>query len=327
MKFLKSLGDGIGTAAGVAWPTFGIVYGSLGLTHGVTTKAIALASLAGFLFIAILLPVSIWSYKNNQLEKIELQRSASEESEKIVEALLDYLYLTFLRLRHFANIDELTSISSLMQYLKMTVYADLNKNNVSVNSRVMLNNILNQDDFIFNFIRRVNIKILQNKTPVQKFENCVSNGRYNSFKQDVINIVKQSYDVNENRPSTTKYLKHGIFSFFSAFGSIAGCSAGVFGLLTSLGIFAGFSAIPVAGWSLLFSAIVFGIVVAGITIYMANDKCKYKSMHRHYKELHDEFDKHQMRTHIIVETLLNEKSKKVGSHTLLSYQNKIARGI
>jgi len=51
-------------------------------------------------------------------------------------------------------------------------------------------------------------------------------------------------------------------AFVGTFGSIAGCSAGVSGLLTGMGILSSLAAFPILGWSIIGAAVFVGIISA-----------------------------------------------------------------
>ena len=100
----------------------------------------------------------------------------------------------------------------------------------------------------------------------------------------VLNILKllqekkeNSYEIrialepikNQMKKSTSGSLSKNcvaaFYGFVGTFGAVAGCSAGVAGLLTGLGLFSGFAAFPFVGWCILgfaFSLALFAAVSA-----------------------------------------------------------------
>ncbi|MDP3267417.1 MAG: hypothetical protein Q8M40_00065 [Legionella sp.] len=75
-------------------------------------------------------------------------------------------------------------------------------------------------------------------------------------------IKELSVKVSQAPISSSTLVIKGFFGFVGTFGSIAGCSAGVAGLLTGLGLFSSFAAFPVTGFCLLGAAIFLGVVAA-----------------------------------------------------------------
>ncbi len=60
----------------------------------------------------------------------------------------------------------------------------------------------------------------------------------------------------------SKLLTSALFGFVGTFGSIAGCSAGISGLLTGIGIFTSFAAFPLLGWSIIGISVICGAIIA-----------------------------------------------------------------
>lgn len=105
MQFLKSLGDGVGTAAGVAWPIFGVTLGSLGLAIG-GISAIILGAISIAVFLLVAIPVTCWSYQNYLKEKNELLTKLQEKKQRMRQSLRTHLLKTMTSSDKLPSIDE-----------------------------------------------------------------------------------------------------------------------------------------------------------------------------------------------------------------------------
>ncbi|HRD69230.1 MAG TPA: hypothetical protein PK657_03730 [Legionella sp.] len=83
----------------------------------------------------------------------------------------------------------------------------------------------------------------------------------------------------------------GFFGFVGTFGSIAGCSAGVAGLLTGLGLFSSFAAFPVTGFCLLSAAIFLGIVAARRAVTEYKRESAHQEMNNQLKNINKELNR------------------------------------
>ncbi|MBA2648650.1 MAG: hypothetical protein H0U75_03445 [Legionella sp.] len=72
-------------------------------------------------------------------------------------------------------------------------------------------------------------------------------------------------------------LVDAFFGFVGTYGSIAGCSAGVGGVFTGLGLFTSFAAIPVLGWGILGVALIAGILMG------VDNACFTRDNHIHHE--------------------------------------------
>lgn len=275
MQRLKPLGDGIGTAAGVAWPTFGLIFGALGLTiSGLAATILGAISIG--IFILVFAPITYWSYKNYIDDKAQLKQKIGQLENNYVELAFKYLstlmdeYLFAHRITSLKHND----IDKAVQFIHEKIQHDINSKKISPNHPCvqLWKNYCHQHD---------------NNQFLNKFANLyyIDDDGYDEYKQLCkLNIVlrdimairdKNNSVLHQTIPlSIGNHIKMGAMGFFSAFGSIAGCSAGVAGLLLGLGVFTGLSSIPIVGWAAIAGALVFGFAVAAVCIYSAREKNK-----------------------------------------------------
>lgn len=252
MQILKSLSDGIGTAGGVAWTSFGLAFGALGLNMGTSTLAIVLGSISTGLFLLIGLPVTYWSYTNFLKENHELQHAIEEQEKQIVDCVIEYL----LAIKKECSIKNSQNYcgdydkSVLIEDMRHRLLKNISKQTLPSSATSILHQLLD-DDHSNCFLR----KIIEINT-VDKSE----------LKKKIISAYRKSNFFRFEELSVFAKLKTGFIAFCAAFGSLAGCSTGSLGLLTALGIFPGFAAVPIIGWAILGIAGLFGLVVAGISI-------------------------------------------------------------
>ena len=112
----------------------------------------------------------------------------------------------------------------------------------------------------------------------------------------------------------------GMIGFAAAFGSIAGCSAGVLGLLGSAGIFSGLAVTPVVGWATLGIAFIFGLTVAAICVCSALKKNNKIQLVVEYKNLNDKLKSAVLLKNITVDLAIETQKKhqiKISSNDLM----------
>jgi hypothetical protein len=289
MQILKSLGDGIGTAAGVAWPTFGIIFGTLGLSTGAAT-AIALSSISIGLFLLVFLPITYWSYKSYLKENKKLRHVLQEQRDQAHEHMLHYL-ISILRkcllknkIKHVSDLDQ----STLIQHLQDEINADIGTNNYMPQIKECLNHLLNDTQ---NTVLSTLIEALTHSK-----NNDIDNMPViiPEHKKKIMGKIKDIFmKCNQFTPKITDFseqIKMGIIGFSAAFGSIAGCAAGTIGLLTAIGVFAGLATVPVLGWSILGVATIFGLAVAAICVQSAHKKSKKIQLFNYYEQINTELN-------------------------------------
>ena len=321
---------GIGTAAGVAWPLFGTVSGSLGFGIG-TTASIILGGATGGVFLLVLLPVSIWSFKNFINDKKASEQKYQEEIAKFNDYVVSYL-LTIIKgylLKHSLTcIDDIKDIDDVIRYSINKINKFQQKDKLSQPAQSFLDAIANNKSYLEQFIYT-----LKNKFPEIKTNNLPALLKDQpSFNHDISSLIQQNeekkeqlskqikkscnafYDNVEKEISKkpipiTPYVMTGIVGFFSGFGTILGCSAGVSGLLVGVGLFAGLTAIPIVGWATLGAAIIFGGIIAASCAYHAYKKAKFDQSIQHIEAINHTFDMEQQLLNEHIETKAKMKKK------------------
>jgi ABC-type multidrug transport system fused ATPase/permease subunit len=218
MLFFKSAFNGIGSAAGVAWPFFGIVFSAVGSTIGGPVSLI-LGSFAMGLFVLIGLSIAYFSYQQMQQDKKVLHSQLLKNEEKFTNAL--EIYINQLKM-NYAIFGNKTDFNQYLDKLKE------NPKHTSL-QQVLLN---------------YQIALQQNLPP----------------KEFILQNLKNQYATQQAPYSQA--LIPAFFSFVGTFGSIAGCSAGVSGLLTGVGLFSSFTAFPLLGGIIISVAIGTGLYLA-----------------------------------------------------------------
>lgn len=222
MVLFRSAFNGIGSGAGVAWPLFGLVFSLVGGPIG-SCLSLGLGIVCILLFLTISLAICYFSYK----EKTKQQQQFSEKFQK----------------------NQCKLLSKIALYLE--IIANQTRQNISPNER------LDRD-----------------------LHQASQDGKGTPLYQ-ILSIIKKEYPQQEERMDNKKTMEHiatledmklkpsklqGIVTamtgFVSTFGSVAGCSAGVSGLLTGLGLFSSFAAFPLLGWGILGTALLCGFLMA-----------------------------------------------------------------
>ncbi|HLB42385.1 MAG TPA: hypothetical protein VJN02_05980 [Gammaproteobacteria bacterium] len=275
MQILKSLGDGIGTAAGVAWSIFGIVFGTLGLTIGTSMIAIILGCISVGLFLLVCLPITYWSYKNHLKENNEVQRTLQEQEDKLCELLFNYLLAIS---KKILIRNKYINVTTLVENIKNKIQVDIIKHQYISSIAQSLNDLLDNregNSFLFTLIDTL---LNDNENNIVK----------EHLQEDMRTICKKYNNFIHTTSNASAQIKMGMINFLAAFGSVAGCAAGTLGLLGSMGVFTSFAAVPILGWSILGVAVIFGLAVAGICIHSSYEKNKKSQLIDHYKQVNSE---------------------------------------
>ncbi|KTD45564.1 hypothetical protein Lrub_2361 [Legionella rubrilucens] len=133
--------------------------------------------------------------------------------------------------------------------------------------------------------------------------------------QHVIRLAAKHYfaaiETMLPAPPAKKLAQTAFLSFVGTFGSIAGCSAGMMGVISSLGIMAGFGAVPLLAAIILSTSIICGIYAA--THAMASETVGWKKtqVRQQLKSFNRTFS-----MDILVESRLKEEQHESVSCTL-----------
>ncbi|VEG91107.1 hypothetical protein [Legionella spiritensis] len=266
LPLFKSSFDGIGTGAGVAWPFFGILSSTLGLVAGGTIALIA-GSVAGLLFCLISGAIFYLSYRNACKEEVRLQQKAAQYQDTLNTLIVLYLKNIYQECLFHAQPDMPLDISTLSRLLHQKIKQDYATNRY-VND-ASTNQLL---------LRLLGKQSQQTIIPIfiaEKWKFGHGKGLLPSMTPEnplniAINDLTTQHIQAMTVPSPTSLqFKAAFISGAGTFGAIAGCAAGFAGLLTGLGLFAGFAAIPILGWATLILALGTALLIASCSAQQA----------------------------------------------------------
>lgn len=283
---LKSIFSAIGTGAGVAWPLFGVLSSSLSFRVGGLTT-IGLGSLCSILFFTISLPVFWISFQNTK---------------KRNKQLMNKLFLV---------------MESILRRLQEN-YLERKKNN----SRIGLSDFIIYLNLLEKFYEKNNnefslrlIQLLQDQVAL------TGNNQFQLNKKTIKNLVQV---LVEKIPGEDLPAKQFVSTFFLAFagvfGSIAGCSSGIMGLLASLGVVSGFHAMPLIGIGILIFAVVIGLAMAIKSVHAEAEAMKKKAILKNIKAFDQEI--HQQPSFVPDAEDLNINERKKNQHAGLTRRAK-----
>ncbi|WP_133137665.1 hypothetical protein [Legionella rowbothamii] len=254
MALFKSIINGVGTGAGVAWPLFGIVSSVAGTSIG-GLLSFTLGGIAITLFLTTCAAVFYLSYQQSQEEQQKLQMLLKKNEQKLMEFINEYIKTID---KKYQLTDKTMSFESylLLQLNQQLLDRDNDKQSPLHQSLII-------------------IKIMIER---QLFK-----------EKSILSLIEKEF-VN---PSSVPFSKAGtpmFFAFVGTFGSIAGCSAGLSGLFSGLGLFSSFAAFPLLGWGVLAMATSMGIFAANNAFIESQENYKnevlnqtIKTMYQHLK--------------------------------------------
>jgi len=294
MQILKSSRDAIGTAAGVAWPTFGIVFNTLALTMG-GVSAIVLGSFSLSLFLIVAFPIAYWSYKNHFEEKRILHFNMVRERELINAILLAYLINTIKN--YLIKNHTIFITSALRDQLKEKIFRD---------TQTIFKRTSKLEKDLDAFLKKFTNILIYNHDP--------------SKIEILKKLISRFINTNEKSiyfqpPSIRSQIRVAGMCFTASFGSIAGCMAGMIGLLVGVGLLMGLAAVPIVGWASLGVALIFGVATAAHSVQSYRKKYKKNQMISFYKEI----NKHFINTNKFINAKFStEKNRKFHNNNLPS---------
>jgi hypothetical protein len=254
MAFFKSIINGVGTGAGVAWPLFGIVFSVAGASVG-GLLSFTLGGIAATLFLTVCAAVFYLSYEHAQEEQQKLQILLQKNEQKLIEFINEYIKTMD---KQYQLTDKKISFESylLLQLNQQLSDRDNNKQSPLHQSLII-------------------IKIMSEQ---QLFK-----------EKSILSLIEKEF-VNPVSIPFSKAITPMFFAFVGTFGSIAGCSAGLSGLFSGLGLFSSFAAFPLLGWGVLAIAASMGIFAADNAFIDAQKNYKHevlnqtvKTMYQHLK--------------------------------------------
>jgi hypothetical protein len=274
MQILKPIGDGLGTAAGVAWPTFGLISGALSMTIA-GPAAIVLGAITAAVYVMVAIPVMIWSFRETSLENNKLIIKSQKQTNKLEKNLRDYLAILVRECRHEAEIAHLQHGASAAA-VKFMLLKTQSGSDTMVNDDVKcaLKWLLKHkkcDEMIAAEINAQNKQLLADITKELTTANAVKSG----FKY---------------KPSISHHIKTGIKHFASGFGALAGCSAGTVGMLLGIGLLTTGGAMPLVCWILFGASLLFGIAVG--TVWAIRERMREKELQtlQHFKAINQNLE-------------------------------------
>ncbi|STX52369.1 Uncharacterised protein [Legionella busanensis] len=236
---IKSALEGIGSGNG-AWPIFGILSAVFNLAIGGTT-AFILGSICSSAFLLISIPIAYKSYQNMKKQQQELE----EKKERYENLLLANLNALLITMQQFKILNTDNAFTSLLEE-KVIDLEQLDKDKNKLFSRFL------------QYLSFSTIFSAYNQLEPQLFAQLLRK-HINQFLINESNI--KSYSSEEN-----KKINEATFqSFMGTFGTIAGGSAGLVGMLVGLGLMAGLSVMPWVGITVLIIATVAAIYMADMT--------------------------------------------------------------
>ncbi len=253
MQFLKSITEGIGTAAGFSLPTYGILVGVLSLCVASTTSII-LSTIFSALFVVTAVPVAYWSYKDYLKEKQKLREMLATSIDNECQMLINYLVRAINECLETEG-DEITN-ECLLEQLKIKIqedFSDIAPKSIAIKPFLLF--FLNQTDML---------QILEQINPAMPAS---------IYLQETFSKISTAYYAQNQRDiHWGPHIKKGVIGFTAVYGSIVGCSAGTLGMLQSIGLFAGLAAVPIVGWTVLGVGGILAISVAAFCIYSSYQK-------------------------------------------------------
>ncbi|MFC3908338.1 hypothetical protein ACFORL_04520 [Legionella dresdenensis] len=254
MAFFKPLLDAVGSGGGVAWSAFGIISATMGLASGgVLSLIFGYSAISAFLL--IFFPVLILSYQAVQKQQQQLAEKIIESCQMLQIQIRDYLELCH---KHFLKRSPGGNIDEFRTSLSRKIDKDLRK--------LRLSNKGCLADFLQQIFDRNTL-------------NQFIHHKYNTGPLPEINI---KFPADKRAPFSTIAIA-SFFGFIGGFGAVAGGSAGISGLLMGMGLFAGFTAMPILGWSLLAAALLVAALAAFVTGYDANSNHQMAKRHEFVK--------------------------------------------
>jgi hypothetical protein len=274
MRLFRSLFNGIGSGAGVAWPLFGVVFTLLGGSiGGLLSLTLGITSI--FIFFTISIPIFYFSYQEMKNKEYQFQEQLEKNKQKLLADINNYVHSIY---KHYLN---QTMTQDFISYFKEIIYKDLEE-------------IAKKD---------INSPLYQILQVLGRHNNVLT------INEIILEHITR--DLSQKPTPLYKLLVPSFLAFVGTFGSIAGCSAGVSGLLTGMGIFTSFVAFPLLGWSIIGVAVIFGVITAVAASQDAQEEFKNNEINQLIKKIHRQFDKANFERDL--DTALHETTSSVAT--------------
>ncbi|MGC1182580.1 hypothetical protein [Legionella sp.] len=254
MSLVKSAFNGIGSGAGVAWPFFGILFTLVGGSIG-GSISLMLGSIAIGLFFTVSVFVFYFSYQQTQKDEQQLQ-DLLRKNERKLSADIGY-YINSIR-EYLLSKKELNDFD---RYFPCVLNQDLQQITA-----------LDKDSPLFQFLAILSKEYEQHC--------CIPSNQ--------IIIQRLMEELSQPPVPYSKIFISAFFDFVGTFGSIAGCSAGVSGLLNGMGIFSSFAAFPLLGWGIIGIALTLGLFSAYSAMIDVQQTFKKQLLNQTFKDIHQQ---------------------------------------
>lgn len=251
---LKSLFDSIGTAAGVAWPLFGIIASTLSFIIG-GVIALHVGLICCLLFLSVSIPVFYISYNTNKALNEKLQRKFSLNLINFLDAFHQH---------YLQQNSQKSFLDCLMDWASQQ--GEDKTIQIKFIHFIQANGLLNNFD---------GLTLNQQKACLNTIVTTYFNSR--------------SFVNNVPIPPTSDLAKTFFLGFVGAFGSIAGCSAGMMGLLVTIGLTTGFAAIPILGAAVLCISIGSGLISGFFAVQKEIENKAISQVYKNFKRFNNVF--------------------------------------
>lgn len=260
MILYRSFLNGIGTGAGVAWPFFGVVFAVLGGSVGGHTS-IVLGIVSITLFLVVSGIIFYLSYQDMKNSEIKFQQLVQKNKRKLMTSVRSYLQ----------NIEECyfaqRTVPNFIIYLHSIIDTDLEK--------------VSRDDL---------------NSPLYKILYIISQASQKNLHNSLIPNEQLLFElitnyIKQTTSSPNIYIIPAFSAFVGTFGSIAGCCAGISGLLTGLGVFTSFTAFPIIGLGIIAIASICGLAIAKEAINNAIEEYQAIELNITVKQMYQQLKK------------------------------------
>ena len=250
MAFFRSIINGVGTGAGVAWPLFGITFSVVGASMG-GLLSFTLGGIATTLFLTVSTAVFYLSYEQSLEEQQKLQVLLKKNEQKLMEFINEYIKAMD---KKYQLTDKKMSFESylLLQLNRQILDRSEDKQSPLHQSLIIIKIMIERQ--LFN-------------------------------EKSILSLIEEEFIKSFSVPFS-KVGSSMFFAFVGTFGSIAGCSAGLSGLFSGLGLFSSFAAFPALGWGVLAIAASMGIFAANNAFIESQKTYKNEVLNQTIKTLY-----------------------------------------
>ncbi|MCL9684990.1 hypothetical protein [Legionella maioricensis] len=259
MRLFRAAFNGIGSAAGVAWPSFGIIFSVLGGSIG-SMLPLTLGAFSIGLFVSIGISIFYLSYAEMKNNARQFEEQLKKNQNKLWADINNYVNSIY---EHFLNQQDK---HDFINYFKKMIDHDLQEI-----GRTDINSPLYQI-----------LLIIKKRNDEQQF--IITTDKRIIFAE----IAQQT---SQKSIPYSKLIAPSLFGFVGTFGSIAGCSAGISGLLTGMGLFTSFTAFPLLGWGIIGVALICGAIMAYNATIEVQDELQNNELNQLTKKMHQQLSK------------------------------------